>query len=294
MIRRGSAASVAGILAVGGALLLLGLRSGDPATADPVSAFDRGAVLTRAVSAAADATRDMQTLVRAAAEDARSGAARTVAGTDPPDLPLLAAAARLEAGSQLLLVAARAWAALSGTAAAVDPALVLPRWVIDATTLSGIAAQLRAAAPAAIAFIGYRQTTEDVLDALTAALAALQAGDPDGAAERLAQASAALGELAAWQAAPAALGVWSGTTGDLIAAVGAVAAAMTIGDDPGLAAARQRYAVAAGMARQADIALAVALSEGGAAITAGPLSRLGRLLGDLDGLRALMARLLGP
>ena len=126
------------------------------------------------------------------------------------------------------------------------------------------------------------------------ALAALAAADPSLAADHLTGARAAIRELAAWQSAPTVLAVWLQTTGDLLDAVDAMAAAVAAGDSAGLARARQRYADAAALARQADTALAVALSEGGAAITRVPLSRLARLLADIGDLRSKISTLLGP
>jgi hypothetical protein len=77
---------------------------------------------------------------------------------------------------------------------------------------------------------------------------------------------------------------------DLLDAAGDIARA-TISDDPAaVEAAGERYAKAAESARGADSALALTLSEEGAAITATPLRRLAALADEADDARSGLAQ----
>jgi len=285
MIRGRFARTGVALLLIVSVALLFGLRAADPRLADPTVAAQRAATLAQAEAAAAAATSSVGDLLRVTIDDARLGAARTIVGNDPPADPLLAAAARLEAGIDDVQNAARAFATLDGTARAVDPGSAMPAWQTDPADLASIAGQLRDAAGAATAFVGHRQATETVLAGLASALAYLHTGDPALAASRLVQTRAPIDELAGWQAAPSVLSVWLDTTRRVIDAVDAMVSATLAGDQASLNAAEMRYAAIAGTAREADTALAIALTEGAAATTAVPLARLGRLLGEVERLR---------
>jgi hypothetical protein len=128
-----------------------------------------------------------------------------------------------------------------------------------------------------------------VLSALSDALAALDDDRAEAALNFLAGASAPLELLRAWPDPPVTLALWLTTTDGLLEAVRAMASA-TLADDPAAAAkAAADYQRAAEAARGADVSLALALSEGGAAVTAIPLRRLADGLADVAALREAIA-----
>jgi len=292
MIRGGSRRSLAGlVLAVAAAGLCFGLRSGDPAAADPPVQAARAAWLRASASAADASLADLAVLLEAAVADGRRGAALAVAGTDPPGPPLEAAAARLEQGTDAVDAAQRARDSVAGVVQAVGPTLGVPELAADRAAVLGIATQLRAAAGAATVFVGRRHASEAVLQALSDAIAALARDDPRAALDKVDQARSALDPLTNWSQPPGALVVWLQTTNELIDATAAIAAATVVHDARALAEARARYAEASQAARQADAALAIALAEGGAAATDVPLRRLAELLASVAEVRAALAPL---
>jgi len=283
--------TLVGVLAILVLGLVIGLRPADPASADPSTTAGRAARLAGMARIADDDLRRLTELLVATVDDARSGAALTVAGDDPPAPPLIAAADRLDGGLQVADGAQSALVALRGTAAAVDPGLVLPPSGVNGAALSSIAGQLREAADAATSFVARRHATDAVLAALADALAALDHDQAQAALHFLADAAAPMELVRAWPSAPVTLALWLATTDGLLLAVRAMADA-TLADDPVAAAkASDDYAKAAEAARGADVSLALALSEGGAAVTAIPLRRLADGLSDLTALREAIATL---
>jgi hypothetical protein len=280
--RRAPLVALAAILVLG---VCLGLRAADPASADPPAAAARAARLAQVAHSADAALGRLSELLEATVDDARSGAALTVAGGDPPAPPLTAAAARLEAGTAVAAKAQSALRLLVATAASTDPAAAMPSLSVNRAALASIAEQLRGAADAATAFVERRHATEWVLRALADALAALEREDPRSALDFVAGADAPLGLLKAWPSPPITLALWLTTTAELLAAVRAVAAASLSGDTGAEREAAARYADAAKAARGADVSLALALSEGGAAVTAAPLRRLTDGLAELAAVR---------
>ena len=262
-----------------------GLRSADPALADPPLAASRAAWLA---DAAADAEAALERLVAALQEPrdhARQGAALTISGAAPaPELiaaaDLLAEAARsAEAARQALLV-------LAGTSAAIVPGVAVPLLSYGGVDLELMAAQLRTGADAATLFVERRHATGVVVDALASALAALDRDDPEGALAALEAADAPLALLDDWEERPPLLRYWITISRDLIEAAADIARA-TIADDPAaVEAAAARYAVAADAARGADNALAFTLSEQGAAISGTPLRRLAAAAEEAQEARA--------
>jgi len=287
-LRRAPLAALAAILIAG---LVLGLRAKDPATADPPDAAARAAQLVRVAQLADAALRRLSELLEATLQDARSGAALTVAGSDPPAPSLVAAAHRLEAGTGIGDEAQAAFRLLVGTAAAIDPAAPLPVLSVNQEAISAIAPQLRAAADASTAFVARRHATDHVLQALAGALAALARDDPHAALNLAAGAGAPLELLGAWPSPPVTLALWLTTTTELLAAVRAVANATLAGDTRAEREAATRYADAAKAARGADVSLALALSEGGAAVTATALGGLTDGLAELATAREAIAPL---
>jgi hypothetical protein len=287
-LSRAPLAALVVILVLG---LSLGQRAADPSSADPPAAAARAQRLARVAQSTDAALRRLSELLEATLKDARSGAALTVAGNDPPAPPLTAAAERLAAGTAVADRAQSALGLLMGTAAAIEPAAALPPLSLNGQALTSIADQLRAAALVATAFVARRHATDRVLQALSGALAALERDDPHSALDLLAGTDAPLSLIRTWPSPPVTLALWLTTTADLLAAVRAVAAATLAGDASAEREAAARYQNAAQAARGADVSLALALSEGGAAVTATPLRRLTDGLADLAALREAIAPL---
>lgn len=222
-----------------------------------------------------------------ARDHARRGTALTVSGEAPA--PELTSAADLIAGaSDEAEAARRRLLALGGIAAAVRPAAPVPALSYGGTELELIAAQLQSSAAAATLFVERRHATQAVVDALAAALAALERDDPSAALDSLAEADAPLALLEAWKERPPLFRYWMMISADLLDAAREIATATLSGDPAAVKTAGERYAKAAEAARGADNALALTLSEEGAAISATPLRRLAAVVDEADDARAVM------
>ena len=182
--------------------------------------------------------------------------------------------------------------ALAGVIAAIDPGMTVPALSYGGADLAQMAAQLRSGAVAATLFVDRRHATEEVVDALAAALAALDRDDPTAALTALGRADAPLSLLDDWEEQPPLFRYWMTVSRDLIEAAGDIASATLAGDEAAVRAAGIRYAEAADRARGADNALAVALSEEGSAISATPLRRLAAAAGEVDDVRSAIQPLL--
>lgn len=217
----------------------------------------------------------------------------TVEG-EAPAPELISAADLLAAAGEEATDARRGLLALAGMAAAVRPGLVVPALSFAGPDLEQIAAQLRAGADAATTFVTRRHATQAVVDALGAALAALERNDPTAALAALDQADAPIALLEDWEDRPPLLRYWMTTSRDLIAAAGDIARATLANDPAAAAAAAERYAAAAETVRGADNALAFTLSEEGAAISATPLRRLAAAAVEAADARLALQQLLPP
>lgn len=220
-----------------------------------------------------------------ARDHARRGTALTASGEAPA--PELTSAAEILAGaSDEAEAARRGLQVLDGVAAAIDPLATIPALSYGGSELELIAAQLQSSAATATLFVERRHATQAVVDALATALAALERDDPSAGLDSLSQADAPLALLEGWKEQPPLLRYWMMVSADLIAAAGDIARA-TLADDPAaVKAAGERYARAAEAARGADNALALTLSEEGAAISATPLRRLAAVADEADDARA--------
>ncbi|MBA3689426.1 MAG: hypothetical protein H0W81_11465, partial [Chloroflexi bacterium] len=215
------------------------------------------------------------------------GTALTASGEAPA--PELTAAAEVLAGaSDEADAARRGLLALAGVAAAVEPEAIVPTLSYGRPELELIAAQLRSSADAATLFVERRHATQAVVDALAASLAALERDDPSAALASLGAADAPMALLEAWKQRPPLLRYWMMISADLLDAAGDVARATLARDPVAQGAAAERYAKAAETARGADNALALALSEEGAAISATPLRRLAAAADEADDARAAL------
>jgi hypothetical protein len=292
MISVGRVRRAAIIIVVGVAIGIgLGLRSADPARADPPAEAARQRLLADAAKDADAALALLGADLIAARDHARRGTALTVSGEAPG--PELTSAADLLAGSSDEAEAARlALVALEGVAASVEPGAQVPLLSYGGTDVQLIAAQLRTSAAAATLFVDRRHATQAVVEALAAALAALERDDPASALNSLDQADAPLALLEEWEDRPPLLRYWMGVSTDLISAARDIATATLDHDPAAIAAAGRRYSDAAERARGADNALALTLSEEGSAVSATPLRRLASLADEAADARARLASLL--
>jgi hypothetical protein len=286
-VRRAAIVIVVGV-AIG---IGLGLRSADPSLADPPAEAARQRLLADAAKDADAALARLGADLVTARDHARQGVALTVSGEAPA--PELTSAADLLAGSTDEAEAVRqALVTLRGVAASVEPEAKVPLLSYGGTDLQLTAAQLRTSAAAATLFVDRRHATQAVVEALAAALAALEREDPAAALTSLHQADAPLALLQDWEERPPLLRYWLGVSADLIGAARDIAMA-TLDDDPAaIAAAGRRYADAAERARGADNALAVTLSEEASGVSATPLRRLAALADEASDARARLAPLL--
>ena len=270
-----------------------GLRSADPARADPPGTSARTRALAEAAKAADAALTKLGAELDRARDHARRGTALTVAG-EGPATELTAAADVLAGASHEADAAQRALIALAGIAAAIQPGTTVPALSYGGTDLEQLAAQLQSAADAATLFVERRHATRAVVDALAAALAALERNDPAGALDALDKADAPLALLGDWEERPPLFRYWMMISADLLDAAGDIARA-TLADDPAaVQEAAERYAKAAEAARGADNSLALTLSEEGAAVSAAPLQRLAALADEAAEARSALLSLLQP
>lgn len=264
-----------------------GLRSADPTRADPPGALARTELMADAHDAAKVALARLSVELEGAREHARRGTALTVSG-EAPAPELTSAADRVAGASDDAEAARQALLVLGGIAAAIQPGATIPVLSYGGTDLELIAAQLRSAAGAATLFVERRHATQAVVDALAVALAALERDDPSAALGSLQKADPPLALLEEWEQRPPLLRYWMMISADLLDAAGDIARA-TLNDDPAaLKAAGERYAKAAEAARGADNALALTLSEEGAAISAAPLRHLAAIADEADDARSAL------
>ena len=244
------------------------------AAADPPIAAERTARLHLEASEAATSLDALIDELQAAIDAGRRGSALVVDGDASPRADLAEAAAGIDAASGEAAPAAAAAARVNGTLAAVAPQRgPLPPGP-SSTLFPGISAGFTAAAEAADPFVERRQATEQTLDGLADALAALEDDDPRRALTELDRAQAALNTVRDWDEPPTVLPFWLDTTGDLLTAARRIAVASLAGDADAVARAAARYARAADDANRADTALAIAIAESGSSLAATPLQLL--------------------
>ncbi len=271
-----------------------GLRSADPSRADAPLEVARRQGLA-AAAATADAALDSLSGVLADAIDhARLASALTVAGDRPPAPELDAAADVLVAGAGTADAARRAMDALAGTAAAVEPGGHVPAQPYGSPELLLMAVGLRSGSGAATLFVERRHATEAVVGALGQAVSALDRDLPAAAIESLDSAAAPLALLEAWEERPPLFRYWMKVIRELFDAARGIATATIAADPVAQQAAAERYAKAGHAARGADNALAVTLSEEGAAVSSNQLRRLAQAASGVADLRAAVRSLTAP
>ena len=264
---------------------------GTPGTDPSAGLWARRLVVARAERADA-ALAELQAALELGLDAGRSGAAAVVAGATPPGARLEAAASRLVEAMPAAADVRSAISDLEAARRAREPAAAPLEAPVERGEVGSIAAQLEATAAAADTFAAMRLRADDVTASLDAALAALEAADLEGAAERVASARSHHAALDGWDVDFATLPVWLETTDEMIGAVEGIIEATRQDDRAAAARAADEFAALAGEAATADRALRIALGEGGAAVSAAPLGRLADLLGRVERARLAMAAIL--
>jgi len=291
MIGSGAARGLLATIVLGATLCL---RPAAAAAADPPAQVARDGAVHDAAREATAGVVALSDVLDAARDAARRGSALVISGDQDPAPELVAAAAALEGGADLATRAQADMRALAGILASVDPGTEPPALAVSAPTLLGIASQLRESAASATAFVERRHASEETLAALGSALGALEAGDLDGAEVALRTAREAQNTVAAWESPPPELSIWLETTSAMLSAADRIVVALRAGDPEDAGAAGVDYHEAASRAALADRALALAIAEGGGAVTATVLLRIAGALEDVasaqDELRARSGR----
>ena len=263
------ALGVAAVLALGG---VLAARSADPLTADPAGTEAlRSTIATQRDLAEMQLTR-LEAALSAALDDGRTGAALTVQGTDRPGPPLSAAAQAIGNADPLVAAADATIRRLAANLAAARLPAQTPTLTLKPGQLSGIGAQLDDSAGAADVFWSMRRATVTTLARLADAFAAADARDPSRALAAIEAAETSLDQVRSWPGNLLTLPIWTQATADLLAALRSLAVALRDHDLAAARAAEAKYRSAAADAHRADLALAVAIAEGGSAVSDRPLA----------------------
>ena len=290
--RRPRSATVLGTLAIVASGLLFVGRSADPALADPPAEAARTSSLRADGLAASIALERLHLALEPAIAAGRDGTAATVSGDGDPAPAFRSAADRVDAARGEAGVALVSVGRFSGDAAAEG--FTLPDLAVGPADLGAIVGQLRGAAVPASTFASNRRHAEDTVAELASALAALERGDPQAALEAADRADRELAAVRAWKAELVTLPLWTKTTGELLVAVRGGSDALLSDDATALAAARRQFAAAAVEAHRADVALGIAMAEGGSAIADPALRGLAHAIGEVersaDGVASVLRR----
>ncbi|MDP9243484.1 MAG: hypothetical protein M3O77_00195 [Chloroflexota bacterium] len=273
-------ATVLGSLAVLTSGLLFVGRSSDPMLADPPAEAARSAALRDAGLAAAIALERLHAALETALAAGRDGTAATVNGDTDPAPALTRAAERVGAARGPASVAIRAVDRLSGISNAEGSAL--PPLQVGPNQLATIVGQLRSAVEPASTFASMRGRTERTVAELGSTLAALERGDPRSALEAADRAEGELAAIRAWKADLVTLPLWIKTTDRLLAALRRGSEALISGDAATLGEARRQFAAAAVEAHRADLALGIAIAEGGSSIADPALRGLAHAIAEVE------------
>ena len=213
-------------------------------------------------------------------------------GTERPGPHLSAAADAIGKADPLVGAANETIRRLAANLAVAAHAGSAPSLGLEPGQLAGIGAQLQDSADAADAFWSMRRATETTLVGLADAFEAIDAEDPARALAAVETAERSLAQVMRWPGNLLTLPVWTQATGDLLAALRALAVALRDHDPVAARAAESKYKTAAANAHRADIALAVAIAEGGSAVSDNPLAAAAvalRSVGDaLAGVRSIL------
>ncbi len=227
---------------------------------------------------------DLRARLVPAVESARTGAARVVAGTEPPGAPLLESSSAVLESSSLALAVGSAVERLERARRAWRPAVDGLPEPPDAGELSSISAQLAATADAGETFAAMRRRAEGLTGVLAAALLDVESDNVGAAQERMAFAREEAEALGAWEIDAVTLPVWLDTVDAMIEAMERTVDALANGDEARAQEAVEAFTALAEEAPSADRALRIAVGEAGGALTATALNRLAASLVALDEL----------
>ena len=267
-------------LAVLGLVVLLG-----PRTADPITGLVAERLVRERATVAVAELEDLRDAVQPGLDRARAAATEVVSSGRAPGAALAQAADLIAEAEEAVLPARRAVSALDAARRAWHPGIAPLPEAIPAGELSSIAAQLRAAGPAVDRFAVVRARATGVAGVLHEALRALERRALQDAATLTVEARAAHDVVVAWETDLSTLPVWIETTDAMISAVEQILDATRHGNTAAAAAAADAFAALGDDAATADRALRIALSEGGAALTAAPLERLAAAMRGVEGSR---------
>jgi hypothetical protein len=287
-----SRSRLAGYLAV---LLLGTLFAARPAgadAADPPTAAARQVVLRNAAERADQGLEALIAALQQAVDAGRRGSAQTVAGDEPPANDYEEAAAAAATAADLAIGVQRTTATLDAMLAVVIPSFGSLPDGPRAVALEAYGLQMTGSARTSGPFVARRHAADDTLTALADALAALDRDDATAALAALDRADAARAVVAAWEEPPSVLPYWLDTTAGMLSAARRIADATVAGDGDAAARAGRAYRRAAEQARRADTALALAMTESGAALASVPLHGLAEALAAATAQRNAVASVL--
>jgi hypothetical protein len=284
---------LAGYLAVLLMGALLAARPAGATEADPPTAAERLAALRLAAEGADVGLKGLIAELQQAVDAGRRGSALTVAGDQPPAADFEESAAAAARAADLALGVERTAGSLDAMLTAVVPPPFgsLPDGP-QAVALEAFGLQMSGAAMASGPFVARRHAADDTLAALADALAALDNDDATGALLALDRADDARAVVAAWEEPPSVLPYWLDTTAGMLAAARRIAEATLAGDGEAAERAGRAYRHAAEQARRADTALALAMTESGAALGSVPLHGLADALAGAIEQRTAVAAVL--
>ena len=284
------ALGVAAVLALGG---VMAARSADPLTADPIAAEALRSTIATQRDLAETQLMRLQAALSAALEDGRNGAAVTVQGSDRPGPRLSAAAEAIGNADPLVGAAEATLGRLTANLVVARLPAPTPTLTLAPGQLAAIGAQLEESAGAANAFWSMRRATDTTLARLADAFAAVDARDPSRALTAIDAAETSLDQVRSWPGNLLTLPVWTEATTALLAALRSLAVALRDHDLAAAGAAEAKYRAAAADAHRADLALAVAIAEGGSAVSDNPLAAAALALGAVEdalaGVRSILA-----
>jgi hypothetical protein len=264
---RADARVIVGIAAAVALGAVFAARSADPFAADPAAAAALRSTIASHRGLADGRLATLRSLLSSALTDGRHGAALTVQGTQRPGPDLSAAAQAVTDADPLVADATAALRSLAGDLAVSGKAGPAPAMALLPGQLTSIGAQLKAASGAADAFWSKRRATETTLLRLQDAFAAVDAGSPERGLAAIDEAQASLEVVRNWAGAPLTLPIWTQAAGNLLTALKDLAVAVRDRDSAAARAAGARYWTASAEAHRADLALAVAIAEGGSAVS---------------------------
>jgi hypothetical protein len=248
--------------------LLFGAAPADPATADPVRLAALRRVATTQAAEADAALQEAQDFMDEGLLEAGRGQAAVLSGNEDPAVIMDSAALSFEAAANPIEVAQAALSDLAWTLRVLDPEGTPPTLTLRGADMVALGAQWRATGLPLSAAADLRRAAEATLEALGDALAALARDDAAGALEAVAEAEVTLEVVRTLDGELPTMPFWIDTVEALLAATADIAEAVLSGDPVALAEAQTAYDAAAADATRADQALAIALGEEAARITA--------------------------